>query len=78
MDVTQYFRVHVLPTLGELKINNTSVSVAQKAVNKWSEEVKLYKAVLQYASKEMNFAIILELVDKNPFDRVILPNTQKE
>lgn len=26
----------------------------------------------------MNFAIILELVDKNPFDRVILPNTQKE
>lgn len=78
LNVAQYFRVHILPILGELKINKISVSVAQKAVNKWSEELKVYRAVLQYASKAINFAINLELIDKNPFDRVIRPNAQKE
>lgn len=67
---------HALPIFGELKINKIDVKLAQKQVNKWAEKLTAYKIILQYCSKVMEFAINLELISRNPFDKVIRPSVK--
>lgn len=50
--------------------------MAQKAVNKWAEDLKVYKVLLQYVVKMFEFAINLKMVKDNPFKNVIRPKTK--
>lgn len=70
-------KLHVLPILGTSKIDLITPKTCQNAVNQWSDKLQVYKVVLQYASKVMDYAITLELIEKNPFDRVVRPKIKR-
>lgn len=77
----RYIRIHVLPTLGSVRVSNITAKMAQKLVNELADKLQVYKVVLQYTSKIIDHAITLEIIDKNPFQRVIRPKvklTRKE
>lgn len=67
---------HILPKFGELKVTQITPKMAQKAVNDWADKLKSYKINLVYARKVMDFAITLELIAVNPFDKVIRPKAK--
>lgn len=69
----RYMQLHVLPIFGELRIDKITVKLCQKSVNEWAEKMQVYKIVLQYAIKVMDYAVNLELVNSNPFTKVIRP-----
>lgn len=70
------FNFHILPKFGNMKLNKISIAQAQKAVNDWSKKVRHYNCINAYCKRLMNYAISLELVDKNPFEYVIKPKSK--
>lgn len=73
----RYMKLHVLPVFGECKIKHITPKMAQKAVNKWADKLQVYKVVLQYASKVTDYAITLEILESNPFERVSRPKVKR-
>lgn len=69
----RYMRLHALPVLGDYKIAKITPIDAQKITNDWSEKIQTYKLLLQYTSRVIEFAITLDIIQKNPFDRTIRP-----
>jgi integrase len=72
----RYVKNHVLHVFGTVKISKITPKMAQKAVNKWAEDLKVYKVLLQYVVKMFDFAINLKMVKENPFKNVIRPKTK--
>ncbi|MBU5369592.1 site-specific integrase [Enterococcus avium] len=72
----RYIKLHVLPLFGDTRVDKINIKAAQKAVNKWADQLQVYKVVLQYVIKIMNYAIHLELIEFNPFDKVIRPQAK--
>lgn len=73
----RYMTLHVLPTFGDYKLNQITPKMAQQAVNEWADKLQVYKVILQYVVKIMDFAINLGLIEVNPFDKVIRPKVKK-
>lgn len=73
----RYIQLHVLPMLGEYKVTKITPAIAQRAVNTWAEKLQVYKIILQYVHKIMELAITLEMIEKNPFQRVSRPKEIK-
>lgn len=71
------FNNHILPVFGAMKVDKITLKMAQKEVNYWAEKLKKYKIVLVYCVKVMDFAINLDLINTNPFDKVIRPASLK-
>lgn len=67
------FDNHILPSIGEYKIEKITVDICQKAVNDWAKKLKNISKVKAYASRVFNFAVKRDFVQKNPFDLVELP-----
>ena len=68
------FEKHILPALGNLKIDNVSVTFCQKLANNWSREhPKRFKRYLNYAGMVFKYAETLDEIKKNPLDRIIIP-----
>ncbi|MFI3728501.1 tyrosine-type recombinase/integrase [Vagococcus fluvialis] len=74
----RYMTKYILPSFGDLRVDKINLKMCQKEVNKWADRTKVYKVILQYATKVMNYAISLELVNNNPFNNVIRPTPKKE
>lgn len=72
----RYINLHVLPLIGDYKIDKIDMKTAQKAVNAWADKLQVYKYVLQYVVKIMDYAISLEMIEKNPFERVVRPKVK--
>lgn len=77
MATERYIKIHVLPIIGNYKINQITVKMAQNVVNKWADKLQVYKVVLQYVSKVMDYAITLEIAQNNPFERVTRPKVKR-
>lgn len=73
----RYIELHVLPMLGQYKIAHITPKIAQQAVNVWAEKLQVYKIVLQYVYKISEYAITLELIAKNPFERITRPLSKR-
>ena len=74
----RYMTKYILPSFGDNRVDKINLKMCQKEVNKWADKTKMYKIILQYATKVMDYAINLELVDRNPFSNVIRPTPKKE
>ncbi len=73
----RYMKIHVLPIIGDYKINSITPAMAQNAVNKWADKLQVYKVVLQYVSKVVDHAITLGIAKSNPFERVTRPKIKR-
>lgn len=72
------FDNHILPSIGEYKIEKITVDICQKAVNDWAKKLKNISKVKAYASRVFNFAVKRDFVQKNPFDLVELPRKRNK
>lgn len=73
------FNNHILPELGSRYIDKITPAICQRAVNRWADKrPKSYKALTIQASQVFNYAYRLELIDNNPFKRVIIPRSKPQ
>ncbi|MEM5672804.1 N-terminal phage integrase SAM-like domain-containing protein [Bacillus cereus] len=71
------FKKHIIPLLGEYKIEKISVEICQQCVNKWSTKLKKFRVVKSYASKVFEFAMKRDYILSNPFTLVEIPRIKK-
>ena len=70
---------YILPKFGKMYIDKIDVKTAQIQVNKWCKEFGMYTKLLGYLKRIMDYGVSLELIDSNPFRKIIVPkNTQKK
>lgn len=73
------FNNHILPELGSRYIDKITPAICQLAVNRWADKrPKSYKILAGYASQVFDYAYRVELVDNNPFKRVIVPRQKQQ
>ncbi|MFJ7971743.1 tyrosine-type recombinase/integrase [Psychrobacillus sp. NPDC096389] len=77
LKTSRIFKNHILPAMGEYKINKIDVVVCQKHVDQWAKKLKRFNMVKAYAAMVITFAIRRGLIDKNPFDLVEIPILKK-
>jgi integrase len=71
---TKYlFRNYILPQLGDYRIDRIKVPHCQKAVNAWSEKIKIFKLIKNYASGIFEYAISLSICSDNPMSKIQIP-----
>lgn len=72
------FNNHILPLLGENRINQIDVMMCQKCVNTWFEKIKKYSAIKAYAAQILDLAITLGMITVNPMQLVKVPRKTRE
>lgn len=73
------FRNHILKQLGNIYLDKLNVYECQQAVNIWFNEApKTFKRFVFYASKLIRYGITMELMKKNPMEKVILPKVERD
>jgi len=77
LKTSRIFKNHILPAMGEYKIDKIDVVVCQKHVDQWAKKLKRFNMVKAYAAMVLTFAIRRGLIDKNPFDLVEVPIVKK-
>ncbi|MDD7433807.1 MAG: site-specific integrase [Peptoniphilaceae bacterium] len=72
--VLVYFRIHILPTFGEIRIDDIKPIQCQKFANELSKKFTDYRKVYSYATRVFDYAYKIQLTEKqNPFLRVVFP-----
>lgn len=71
------FRNHILPAMGQYRIEKITVQICQRHVNEWAKKLKKFKTVRSYAAKVLDHAMKLNLIPSNPFKLVELPSPKK-
>lgn len=64
------FRNHILPAMGNYRIDKINYELCQQHVDEWAEKLTRFKMVKSYASKVIDYAIKLEYIESNPFEKV--------
>lgn len=72
---TSIFKNHILPSLGDYKIEKVNVQTCQKHVNEWFNKLQKYRTVKSYASKVFDYAVTLGIITDNPMKRVTMPKS---
>ncbi|WP_251869803.1 tyrosine-type recombinase/integrase [Enterococcus italicus] len=75
----EMFRLHILPRFGHLKLEKINVAMCQKAINEWFATVpSRYMKMKNYTAKVFDFAIAMEITEKNPMRKVTNPVKKDE
>ncbi|NKC66711.1 site-specific integrase [Vagococcus fluvialis] len=77
MTTERFFNQVILPSFGDIRLEKVDVKFCQKVVNKWAEEYTSYRLLIGYTRKVFEYAVHIEVLKTNPFDKVIRP-TKKE
>ena len=72
------FKNHILPKMGDYKIDKIDIATCQKHVNEWSKKLVHFRKVKAYAAKVLNHAIKHGYLEKNPFNLVEMPKPKKQ
>lgn len=72
------FKNHILPSLGNLKIDKIQLKHCQKAVNDWAKMVYRYKMLVNYASSVFEYGMRIQLIDKNPMKLITKPKIKEK
>lgn len=77
LKTSRIFRNHILPDMGDYKIEKIDVAICQMHVDQWAKKLKRFKMVKSYAAMVLTFAMRRGLIDKNPFELVEIPIVKK-
>ncbi|MDT2839319.1 site-specific integrase [Vagococcus carniphilus] len=69
---------HVLPHLGDMKLDDITVIYCQKLVNEWYEEYKQYPYFRKVTAQIMRYGEAMEIMKGNPMAKTILPRKKEE
>lgn len=76
--VESHFRTHILPALGNTPIQKITARQCQMLVNSLVQtNITAIKNYTIQASRIFEFAISMDYIHKNPFDKVIIPKIKK-
>ena len=75
---TALFKNHILPSMGNYKIEKITIDICQKHVNEWAGKLKRFRMLKSYAAKILDFAIKRGFIQTNPFPHVESPVTAKQ
>lgn len=65
-----YFKNHILPSLGNYRIEKISIAICQKHYDEWASKLKKARTIKSYAKLVMDFAIKHGYITSNPFTHV--------
>ncbi len=65
-----YFKNHILPSMGNYRIEKINIAVCQKHYDEWAAKVKKARTIKSYAKKVLDFAIVHGFIENNPFNHV--------
>ena len=65
-----YFKNHILPCMGDYRIEKINIAVCQKHYNEWATKLKKARTIKSYAKKVLDFAIVHGYIENNPFNHV--------
>lgn len=65
-----YFKNHILPSMGNYRIEKINIAVCQKHYDEWATKVKKARTIKSYAKKVLDFAIVHGYIENNPFNHV--------
>lgn len=69
----ELFKNHILPAMGDYRIDKIDVDVCQKHVDEWATKLKNFRKVKSYAARVIDFAIKRGYIETNPFTYVDMP-----
>lgn len=70
---TGIFKNHILPVMGNYKIEKLTVDICQRHINEWAGKLKKFRIVKSYAAKVLDFAMKRGFIQTNPFALVEMP-----
>lgn len=70
---TGILKNHILPVMGNYKIEKLSVDICQRHINEWAGKLKKFRIVKSYAAKVLDFAMKRGFIQTNPFALVEMP-----
>lgn len=73
MRIERYFNGYIIPELGKINICKIKLQLVQDLIIKWANKTKSYKMIKSYMSKVFDYAIRIEVLEKNPCDYIELP-----
>ncbi len=62
-----YFKNHILPSMGDYRIEKITIAICQKHYDEWAIKVKKARTIKSYAAKVFDFAIVHGYIQSNPF-----------
>lgn len=65
-----YFKNHILPTMGNYRIEKITIAICQKHYNEWATKVQKARTIKSYAKKVLDYAIVHGFIQTNPFTHV--------
>lgn len=65
-----YFKNHILPAMGNYRIEKITIAICQKHYNEWAAKVQKARTIKSYAKKVLDFAIVHGFIQTNPFTHV--------
>lgn len=71
------FENHILPAMGEYRLEKITTAICQQHVNKWSKQLKRFNMVKNYAAKVIKFSVKHGYIRNNPFEHVEIPIVKK-
>lgn len=77
LKTTRIFRNHILPVMGQYRVDQIDVEICQTIVNQWAKKLKRFNMVKAYAAKVLKFAMTRDYIQSNPFDLVEIPIVKK-
>jgi len=79
--IESYFNNHIIPDIGDYPIQVISASKLQSQINRWASEAKTGVTWGRYLKQVFQYALLNEIIFRNPFDAVTTPkrvNTTNE
>jgi len=65
-----YFKNHILPAMGNYRIEKITIAICQKHYNEWAAKVQKARTIKSYAKKVLDYAIVHGFIQTNPFTHV--------
>jgi len=67
------FRNHIIPAFDDINISEIKPEYCQTELNKWRDKLVNYRRIKNYANRVFDYALRMDIIDSNPFDKVTVP-----
>ena len=67
------FKNHIVPSFDGMNIREIKPDHCQSELNKWRDKLVNYRRIKNYAHRVFDYALRMDIIDSNPFDKVTVP-----
>lgn len=67
------FKNHIVPSFDGMNIREIKPEHCQSELKQWRDQLVNYRRIKNYASRIFDYALRMDIIDQNPFDKVTTP-----